>query len=114
MKVTGRPCDCLSFCANSRRLSDRRELAAGREEGREVEDRVDLEFRENAVEDRAVEDRARELAGDERGERRLERLEVQRDDRARAGRGEARDEAVADLAAGAGDEDDGFSHGPEC
>ena len=48
---------------------------------------------------------------DEPPELGLEGLEVQRDDRTRAGGREAGDEAVTDLAAGAGDENDGFAHG---
>ena len=86
---------------------DGRELAAGREERREVEDEVDLELGEDALEDVAVEDGARELARDEAGERRLEGLEVQREDRAVSFGREARDEAVPHLAARARDEDDG-------
>lgn len=51
----------------------------------------------------------RELAQDERRERRVERRHVERDDRGAGGR-QARHEPVADLAASAGDENDGSSH----
>ena len=45
----------------------------------------------------------------ERRQRRVERGDVERDDR-RVGRGQPRDEAVADFAAGAGDQDDRLPH----
>ena len=57
-----------------------------------------------------VEDRARVLLRDERRLRRVERLQVERDDRAAAVARQALDQAVADLAAGAGDQDDGLAH----
>ena len=44
------------------------------------------------------------------GHPRIEAADVERDDRAVAAFGQSRDEAVADLAAGAGDEDDRFTH----
>jgi len=55
-----------------------------------------------------VEDRARVLLLDEGGLWRIERLQVEGDDRAAAFPREALDQAVTDLAAGAGDEDDGL------
>ena len=82
----------------------RRELAARREQRREVEDAIDLELGEDALEQRRVEDRAGELARDQPGQRRIERLQVERDDRLAAVGGERGDQAVADLAVGAGDE----------
>ena len=65
-----------------------------------MEDEVDLELREDPLEDGPVEDRAGELARDETALLGIERLEVDREDGPRAVGGEARDEAVADLAAG--------------
>ena len=62
-----------------------------------------------AIEQAAIGDRPGELAADEAAERRVERVDVERDDGG-VGRGEARDERVADLAARAGDQDDGFAH----
>jgi hypothetical protein len=62
------------------------------QEGREVEDALDLELREHPIEQVDVGDRAGELAPHQPGERRFERADVQRDDR-RARRREARDQA---------------------
>ena len=50
--------------------------------------------------------------GDQRRQAGVERVDVEGDDRAAAGLGEPGDQAVADLAAGAGDEDDGLAHRP--
>jgi hypothetical protein len=75
-----------------------------------VEDHVDLELRENALEDVSIENRAREFARDVAGELLLEGLEVEREDRPGAFRRETRDETVPHLAARAGDEDDGPTH----
>ena len=47
---------------------------------------------------------------DERRQRRVERRDVERDDRRGAAARQALDQAVADLAAGAGDQDDGLAH----
>ena len=75
-----------------------------------MKDEVDLELREDALENRPVQDRTDELPGHEPAQLRIERLEVERQDGARAIGGEARDEPVADLPAGPRDEDDGTSH----
>src|SRR5262249_41161038 len=88
---------------------DRRELRARRQQGREVEDAVDLELREDAIEHRGVGDRSSELARDGRRERRLEPADVDGDERGSCCR-KARDEAVADLAARARNENDRFTH----
>ena len=58
----------------------------------------------------SIENRAGDLAVDLPGDRGIERREVERDDRAVGLLGEAIDQAVADLAAGAGDEHDRFAH----
>ena len=78
-----------------------------------MEHEVDLELGEDALEQRRVEDRAGELAVDHAARAPgSSGVEVERDDGSAAVSGEARDEAVADLAAGAGDEDDRFAeHG---
>src|SRR6185295_14629998 len=81
-----------------------RELRPCREQRREMKDALDGELRQDALEQIDVGDRAGELACDERRERLVER-----DDR-RSRRRKPRDETVADLAAGAGDEDDRFTH----
>ena len=120
MKTTGRPCDSASRCANSSRLSvpstltvmrrDRRELGAGRKQRREMEDELDLELGEHALEHAAIENRAGDLAVDLAGDRRIETRDVERDDGAVRLAGEPLDETVTDLAAGAGDEHDWFAH----
>ncbi len=88
----------------------RRELGTRREQRGQVVDGLDLELRQDALEQRLVHDRAGELALHHPAERGIERVHVQRDDRVRARAGEVRDQAVADLATGAGDEDNGFSN----
>ncbi len=88
---------------------DRRELRARREQRREVKDQVHLELGQDALEQRAVGDRAGELAKDEPVQRRIERREIDGDNRA-AGAGQPGDQAVADLAAGAGHQGDGSTH----
>ena len=77
-----------------------------------MEDQVDLELRQDAVEQLAVEDGADVLVVHQRGQLLAQRIEVERDDRVGVGLGQARDEAVADLARGPGDQDDGLTqHG---
>ncbi len=73
-------------------------------------DRLHLELRQDALEQRLVHDRAGELALHELAERRFERVHVEGDDRLAAGRGEVRDQAVADLAARPRDEDYWFAN----
>ena len=104
--MTGRPCDSASCCANSSRFSvpstltwcaaQRRELRARRQQRRQVEDEVDLELGQDALEQRRVEDRPDELALDQRRQRRVERREIERDDGARALGRQPLDQAVAD------------------
>ncbi len=77
----------------------RRELGSCREQRREMEDELDLELRQDALEHGAVEDRAGDLALHLRRERGIERADVERDDGAIRLRGEPVDQAVADLAA---------------
>src|ERR1051326_8872787 len=76
-----------------------------------MENQIDLVLGEDAVEDLRVEDGAVDVLADKRCQLRRQRIEIERDDRLRAVGGQARDEAVTDLAAGAGDEGDGFAHG---
>jgi hypothetical protein len=88
---------------------DRREFGSRRQQRRQVEDAVDLELGEHPLEQADIGNRSGELAGDARRQRRVERADVECDDR-RAGFGEPRDEAVADLAAGPGDQNNRFTH----
>ena len=89
---------------------DRRELRPRRQQRREMKDQLDLELREDPLEGASIENRAGDLAIDLAGNRGIERREVERDDRALGLLGKAIDQSVADLAAGAGDEHDGFAH----
>jgi hypothetical protein len=75
---------------------DRRELGAGGQKGREMKDEIDLELREDAFQKPLVENRSDEFALDGRrpGEPGVQRIDVERDDRARPARGELADEAV--------------------
>ena len=86
------------------------ELGAGREERRKVEDELDLKLRQDALEHAAVENRSGDLAVDLQRDGRIEPGDVERDDSALGLAGQPIDEAVSDLAAGAGDEYDGFAH----
>ena len=88
----------------------RRELAARREQRGEVEDAIDLVFGEDAVEQRACRGSSRRTAG-ERGRRRSRSSGLRSSVMTARSSRRARsvDEAVADFAAGAGDEDDGFA-----
>src|SRR5947207_1081878 len=87
----------------------RREFAARREQGGEVEDEVDLVLGQHPVEQLRVEDRADVLLADERCQFRGDRVEIERDNRALGVAAEATDEAVTDLAAGPGDKHDRFA-----
>ena len=73
---------------------DRRELRARREQRGEMEDEIDFEFRHHPLEQRAIRDRAGDLAIDLAGDRVVEPRDVDRDDAAIAALGEAIDEAV--------------------
>jgi len=74
-----------------------------------MDDEIHLELRQDALEQVVVGDGAGELAVHAPGERGLERRDVDGDDRAPRV-GEAGDQAVADLAPGAGDERDRRAH----
>ena len=88
---------------------DRRELRSRREQRREMEDEIDLELREHALEQVGVGNRAGELAMHQPVQVGVERRQIDRDDRtARAG--QPRDQPVADLTAGAGHERDWCPH----
>ena len=89
---------------------DGRELRARRQERCEVKHQLHLELGEDALEHAPVENRSGDLAIDFRGDRRIEPGDVERDDGPGRLSGEPFDETVADLAASAGDEHDGFAH----
>jgi hypothetical protein len=89
---------------------DGRELGARGQDRGEVEDQLDLELREHALERAAIEDRAGDLAVHLRRNRRIQAGDIERHDRAMRLAGEPVDETVADLASGAGYEHDGFPH----
>ena len=59
----------------------RRELGARREQRSQMQDQVDLELREHPLEEGRIGDRTGEFAGDELAERRIERRDVDGDDR---------------------------------
>ena len=121
MKVTGRPCDSASCCANSSRFSVPPTFTSWAVIGVNSE-RVDssaarwkISSTWNSARMRsstaAIEDRAGDLAVDLRGDRRIESASSRGDDRALGLVGQTVDQAVADLAVGAGDEHDRFAHG---
>ena len=58
-----------------------RELGAGRQQCGEMIDRIDLELRENAIEQARIVDRSGELALHVSSQRRIERIQIQRHDR---------------------------------
>ena len=89
---------------------DRRELGARREQRGQVEDQIHLEFGHQTFQDGVVEDRPDHFAVDLAGDGVVEPRHVDRHDGAVAGLGEAIDQAVANLAAGAGDEHNRLSH----
>src|SRR5437868_1224873 len=75
-----------------------------------MEHEIDFEFRQDALERGAIEDRSSDLALHFGAQRRLQRRDVERHDGSRAVARELIDETVANLAVGAGNQDDGFSH----
>ena len=89
----------------------RRELGARREERGEVKHELDLKLREYPLEDAAIEDRSGDLAIDLGRDRWIETRDVERDDGAIGLARQAIDQAMTDLAAGAGNEHNGFAHG---
>ena len=86
------------------------ELGARRQQGRKMKDELDLELGKDALEDALVENGPGDLAIDFRRDRWFEAGDVERDDGAIRLTGEAFDETMADLAARAGDQHDGFAH----
>ena len=64
-----------------------------------MEDQIDFEFREDAFEKPAIGNRAREFTADQARQRRLQRRDVERDNRA-AFAGERVEQPVADFAVG--------------
>ena len=89
----------------------RRELGARREERRQVKHELDLKLGQYSFEDAAIEDRSGDLAIDLWRDGWIETRDVERDDGAIGLTRQAIDQAMTDLAAGAGDEHDGFAHG---
>src|SRR5688500_4632589 len=89
----------------------RRELGSGRQQCGKMKNQVDLELRQDALEQVHVEDRAGELAVDEPGDVRIQRVDVERDDGFFALLRKVGYQRMANLAVGAGYENDGFSHG---
>ncbi len=75
-----------------------------------MEDAIDLELGEDAIEQALIEDRAAELALHEPREFGAEGIHVESDNRPRGVRGELRDQPVADFSVGAGDENDGTTN----
>jgi len=89
--------------------SQRRELRARGQQRRKVKYAIHLELGEHSVKQVRIGNRSEELAADERRQLRIERIDVKGDDAGLALR-ELADERVADLATGARDQDDRFSH----
>ena len=88
---------------------DRRELRARRQERREMENAIDFELGEDAIEERDVGNRAGELAAHKRRQRRVERTDVNGDD-GNARRRQTGDETVTNFAAGARNQNDWLAH----
>src|SRR5690606_13017126 len=76
----------------------------------EVDHQLHLIFGEDPLQDGPIEDRAGDLAIDLRRDGCVERAHVERDDRVLLLARKAVDQAVTDLAAGARDENDRFTH----
>ena len=74
-----------------------------------MKNQIHLELGKHTLEQRGVGDRSGKFAEDEPVQRRIERRQVNRDDRASRA-GQPCDQAVADLSAGAGHEDDWSTH----
>ena len=87
----------------------RRELRARGQQRGEMEDAIDFELGEDAIQQAHVGDRAGELARHLRRQRGIERAHVDGDDRD-AWRRQPGDQAVTDFAACAGNEKDWLSH----
>jgi hypothetical protein len=89
-----------------------RELGARGEQRRQVEDQVHLELRHQTLEQRQVRDRPGDLAIDLPRDRVVEPRDVDGDNPPIAAFREPIDEAMADFAAGPGNDHDGFAHQP--
>ena len=88
---------------------DRGELRPGRQQGCKMKDAIDLELGQDAIQQARVGNRSGEDATDQRHERWIERMNVERHDRC-AGRAQAGHETVADLTASSRDQDNGLAH----
>ena len=86
------------------------ELRPRRQQRGQMKHQLDAKFRQHPLEHAAIEDRSRNLAIDLGGDRAVEPVQIERHDGAIAALGEPRDQPVANLAAGAGDEDNWFAH----
>ena len=85
------------------------ELGACGQKRCQMENAIDFELGQHAIEQTPVGYRADVFARDEGCQRRVERVDVERDDRPTVRR-KARDERMTDFAACACDEDDWFTH----
>jgi hypothetical protein len=86
------------------------ELSTRGQERGKMKHQFDTELCEHSLEQSAIEDRPGNLAIDLVTNRRVQAVQIERDDGAIAALGEPRDEPVADLATGAGDQHDWFAH----
>jgi hypothetical protein len=84
----------------------RRELRPRREQGGQVEDQVDLELGQDALEQRRIQDGPGELTRDERLDGGVEARQVERDDALASVPRQLRNQAVTNFSASARDEDD--------
>ena len=88
----------------------RRELRARRQQRGQMEDQIDFELREDALEKPAVDDRSGEFPAHQPRQRRLERSDVERNNRPAFGC-QAREKPVADFAVGPRNQNRGCAHG---
>ena len=87
----------------------RGELAARRQDGRQMKNPIDLEFGEDAIEQLRVEDRPNIVLSNAARESRFQRCEVEHDDGSFGVGRQAIDQAMPNFAAGPGNEHDRFS-----
>jgi hypothetical protein len=88
----------------------RREFGSRRQQRRQVKNEIDLEFRQDPLQQVGVEDRPRKLALHERCNLRVQRVDVERHDAAVLLLGEIGYQGVADFAIRAGYQNNRFSH----
>ena len=88
----------------------RRELGTGRQQRGQVKNQVDLELRENALEQVLVENRAGELAVHQPRDVRVERVHVEGHNCLVALLGEVGDQGMANFAISAGYQNNLFAH----